>query len=75
MSKRVSVDAEKVGGFAAAGIVSMAIMGAKKGSHVGIVYGRCAGTKGTVLGGVLGGLIGAVGGAALGTALSIKNAE
>ena len=60
MSRRVSVDADLLGGLAACGTVGGAILGAKKGSHAGIVFGRKMGVKGTVVFGTIGALGGAV---------------
>ena len=56
MSRRVSVDADLLGGLAACGTVGGAILGAKKGSHAGIVFGRKMGVKGTVVFGTIGAL-------------------
>jgi phage tail tape-measure protein len=74
MSKRVSVDIAKVGTMMITGMIGGAIAGAKNGAHIGIVYGRSAGVKGTVVFGTLCALTGAVGGAAIGTVASIKRA-
>lgn len=72
MSRRVSVDADLLGGLAACGTVGGAILGAKKGSHAGIVFGRKMGVKGTVIFGT----IGALGGAVLGgTVTMVKSGK
>ena len=74
MSRRVSVDADLVGGLSACGTIGGAILGAKKGSHAGIVFGRNFGMKGTVIFGALGALAGGAFGGTVATIKSVKKA-
>lgn len=71
---RVSVDLKTIGGAAVGGMLVGGVAGAKKGCHMGVVYGRRSGGKGTVLMSALGACGGFIVGAVAGGAASVKKA-